>query len=83
MLTRRLSWLAFSIILAVSTSMSYAQSQLPAPAYLRVPHFKNCLKTKAKQGAQFWCLPKKRPDSCPRSSWKKLEGLLNKPAHQC
>lgn len=52
--------------------LSSVSFSLPAPPYLSVPHWKNCVDTLQKGSAQFVCLPDKKPAKCPNRSWKKL-----------
>lgn len=52
---------------AISISWS-----LPAPKYLSVPHWKDCVQTMTKGTAQFVCLPSSAPKLCPAASWKIL-----------
>lgn len=71
-------------ILTVWVSASFA---LPAPPYLSVLQWKNCVNETVKGSAKFVCLPSKKPKSCPASSWQKLtkEHLIDycpKPLHQ-
>lgn len=54
-------------ILLYSTSWS-----LPAPLYLSVEQWKNCVHTQTRGQAKFICLPAEKPKSCPAISWKKL-----------
>ena len=48
-----------------------AWSMVP-PKYLSVPHWKECTSSETKGGAEFYCLPGKKPLLCPKESWKKL-----------
>jgi hypothetical protein len=54
-------------ILVISTSWS-----LPAPRYLTVPNWQNCVSKVTRGTAQFVCLPSRKPAYCPRSSWRTL-----------
>lgn len=62
----------FMIGVFVILSMNSFGFALPAPQYLSVPHWKNCVKTMTKGTAQFVCLPTKKPRKCPSVSWKSL-----------
>ena len=50
------------------------------PAYLSVKGFKNCLKTQSYGTWRGWCLPKDRPSSCLKASWKQLQGQADLPS---
>jgi hypothetical protein len=68
-----------AVIVAVAL-MSECCTGLRTPAYLYVPHFKDCLATKNVGSAQFWCVPAAKPDNCPAASWQQLvaDGELSK-----
>lgn len=48
---------------------------MPAPRYLQVPHFQQCLASQQQGSYQTWCLPEQRPDNCPQASWQQLQQL--------
>ncbi|MBA4697284.1 MAG: hypothetical protein H2069_07850 [Legionella sp.] len=63
----------FKFFLAVFFPLSVSASwALPAPKYLSVPHWKDCVQTRSQGSANFVCLPSKQPSQCPSSTWKKL-----------
>ena len=45
------------------------------PKYLEIKEFQKCLADKSMGTATAWCLPVKKPASCPRKSWHQLRGL--------
>ena len=49
--------------------------QEKTPAYLSVPHFKDCLRAQWLNTYAMWCMPINKPDACPDKSWKMLESL--------
>ena len=51
--------------------MQFLDSILP-PKYLTVPQWQSCVGTVIKGSAQFICLPSKKPDACPSTSWDAL-----------
>ena len=57
---------------------------VPAPKYLSVPNFKQCLGTVTQfsQGSStsFLCMPSAQPTNCPAASWKALNNLKGKDA---
>ena len=55
-------------------------SAMPAPKYLSVPSFKQCLITYSDGSATFLCLPAAQLKSCPNASWKQLNALTGKDA---
>lgn len=63
------------LITNIALLMLFANSParaLPAPLYLSVDHWKNCVTNITRGQAQFICLPANKPLSCPQASWKKL-----------
>jgi hypothetical protein len=56
-------------IAALSSNVSWS---LPAPQYLSVNKWKSCVETVTKGEARFVCLPSKKPQACPTTSWKRL-----------
>ena len=56
---------------AVSSATPAPGRVLP-PAYLKVKQFKRCLGQSNQGTWQAWCLPSKRPQACPTSSWQQL-----------
>jgi hypothetical protein len=71
----------FLCILLLVLALPVAWS-LPAPAYLSVPHWKQCVGSVTKGSATFVCLPEKKPAKCPKSSWKSLTNRSLIPACQ-
>lgn len=54
----------------------HAQSAgMPAPRYLQVPGFKQCLASQQINTYRTWCLPADRPQACPQDSWDALSRL--------
>lgn len=49
--------------------------QKTPPAYLSVPHFKDCLVTAKTKTYVLWCMPTTQPKACPQKSWMALEKL--------
>ena len=49
-----------------------ADASARPPAYLSVPHFKDCLGRQSVNGASFWCKLDEKPEKCPLDSWKQL-----------
>jgi len=52
------------------------------PPYLSIPKVNECLGIKNMGTWQAWCIPIKRPNTCPEASWSSLNGLKDKPS-QC
>lgn len=48
---------------------------MPAPRYLQVPDFQQCLASEQQGSYSTWCLLAQRPDSCPQASWQQLQQL--------
>lgn len=69
-----------AIGLLITYSIISTSWALPAPKYLSVPNWKDCVHTVTKGSAEFICLPLKRPDHCPDMSWRTLkdEHLIEK-----
>jgi hypothetical protein len=63
-----------TVLLLLTSLFVSASWSLPAPKYLSVPHWKSCTRTITKCGAQFVCLPSKKPAKCPQQSWEELSG---------
>lgn len=57
------------LMLIVISLPSFAM--LP-PNYLSVYRWKSCVSTYDHNGAEFVCLPDRKPLDCPRYSWKQL-----------
>ncbi|WP_365305869.1 hypothetical protein [uncultured Thiodictyon sp.] len=45
------------------------------PKYLEVKDFQRCLADKNMGASTAWCLPAKKPATCPRESWHQLRRL--------
>ena len=45
------------------------------PAYLAIPHFKQCLRAIKTGKDSSWCMPATRPNNCPQDSWIALTGI--------
>lgn len=45
------------------------------PAYLTIPHFKQCLRAIKTGKDSSWCMPATRPNNCPQDSWIALTGI--------
>jgi hypothetical protein len=69
------STIARGLVCCVLSSAPIAGFCLPAPLYLSVPHFKNCLGNRVMGTWRSLCLPEARPPSCPSASWTKLKEL--------
>lgn len=52
------------------------------PPYLSIPKVNECLGVKNMGTWQAWCIPIKRPKTCPEKAWNALNGLQKKPS-QC
>lgn len=59
-------------VLALLTGASVSEAMTP-PKYLSVPKWQSCVSTITKGTAQYVCLPKHRPQTCPMMSWMKLD----------
>jgi hypothetical protein len=63
---------ACSLLLAVPINGNAA----PEPKYLEIKDFKKCLSTEDMGSYQSWCMPAKKPASCPAKSWTQLSELI-------
>lgn len=55
---------------------AFAQTAgMPAPRYLQVPSFKQCLASQQIKTYSAWCLPADKPQACPQDSWDALSRL--------
>ena len=52
-----------------------AKNSMPAPSYLSVTDYKQCLATADHGSWKGWCMPSVKPDNCPADSWTKLKQL--------
>lgn len=64
--------LSLSIALTFASASTWA---LPAPQYLSIEGFKHCLKTRAVDTYEQWCMPKAKPRACKAAAWKALKNL--------
>lgn len=62
-----------TVILFVFFCVGSISWALPAPKYLSVPQWEDCTSTITKGSSQFICLPAKKPEQCPFSSWRILK----------
>ena len=47
------------------------------PKFLSVPSFQQCLGQTSVSTYTSWCMPNKKPDSCPDESWNQLQQINN------
>ena len=59
-------------IWAITINLAFAA--LP-PAYLSVPKWKLCVGDYQAGSARFYCLPKHKPKTCPKTSYESLQKL--------
>lgn len=52
-----------------------SSSALPAPKYLSIERFEQCLATQRQASHQSWCMPAQKAAACPESSWQQLKNL--------
>lgn len=45
------------------------------PKYLGIKDFKQCLATQKFDTYEAWCMPAKKLEGCPATSWKQLKAL--------
>ncbi|MEB4636807.1 hypothetical protein [Burkholderia contaminans] len=62
------------LLVVLGGAASSCLAGLP-PKYLSVEKFDKCLADKQVNTSRAWCLPEKKPDTCPGSSWDQLRQL--------
>ena len=65
----------YKIIAIVFLSMPILSFALITPKYLSVNKFESCLALKDYGSWKGWCLPDKKPKSCPATSFSQLQSL--------
>jgi len=64
-------------MLVLLTALSFGSVAIPAPDYLQVENFQQCLMQQKTDTWTGWCLPKSQPNDCPDASWEALLNLKN------
>ncbi|MEI7430951.1 MAG: hypothetical protein WCL27_10900, partial [Betaproteobacteria bacterium] len=60
--------------LALASAAFNSAAALP-PKYLAIEDFKQCLATQKINTYSAWCMPAKKFESCPTTSWEQLQAL--------
>ena len=72
---RDVIWMVGVIHVLLLTVATGPASSVPAPKYLAIADFKNCMHREDRGGYEAWCLPDKKPRTCRSKSWKDLQAL--------
>lgn len=73
---RPMKWLHVRLLPAVVlTAVATSCFAVLPPRYLSVEHFDKCLADKQVRTFRVWCMPEKKPATCPSSSWEQLRML--------
>ena len=59
----------------LSTKVAAQAADVLPPAYLGLDRFQQCLMEQPRGSYRSWCMPEKRPQACPKTSWKQLRSL--------
>jgi len=66
--------LHFVLATTLMTIVTSSFAVLP-PKYLGIKDFDKCLADKQIDTYRAWCIPARKPNDCPKSSWKQLRAL--------
>ena len=59
----------------ILASVAINCSAVLPPKYLGVTDFKQCLATRVINTYSAWCMPDKKPENCPATSWEQLNAF--------
>ena len=64
-----------TLIGLILASVAINCSAVLPPKYLGVKNFKQCLATQVINTFSAWCMPDKKPENCPTTSWEQLNSF--------